>query len=265
VAASYGVETSAPTVLKDSNNTIVHLAPSAIVAKVGTSTVHAGSERLERELEVGRHLAAAGASIAPPTDEVPPGPHRHSGLVITFWRFYHHRPAENGDATAAGRALGHLHQALEDYPGVLPPFTDQFREAGTLLGEAKLAALGAADRGFLRETYERLDQRLTGVEMNVRPLHGGPHLGNVLVTRGGVRFVDFEAACAGPTEWDAGFLPPAGAALLGRLDEELMSMLDEIRSFCVAVWCWAQPERAPEVAEAAEVHLRLLRGDPLRP
>jgi hypothetical protein len=265
VAASYGVETSAPTVLKDSNNTVVHLAPSGIVAKVGTSTIHLGGERLELELGVGRHLAEAGAPIAPPSDAVPPGPHRHAGLVLTFWRFCEHRAAESGDATAAGQGLRHLHQALEDYPGVLPPFTDHFREAGMLLAEAQLPGLAAADRGFLRETYEDLDQRIATIDITLRPLHGGPHLGNVLVTADGVRFVDFEAACAGPTEWDAGFLPPAGATRLGRLDEELMSMLDRIRSFCVAVWCWAQPERAPEVNEAARVHLRLLRGDPLTP
>jgi hypothetical protein len=36
-----------------------------------------------------------------------------------------------------------------------------------------------------------------------------------------------------------------------------------VRSLCVAVWCWAQPERAPEVDEAADVHLRLLRGETL--
>jgi predicted trehalose synthase len=245
-------------VLKDSNNTIVHLAPSSIVAKVGTSTIHPGVERLERELEVGRHLAAAGAPIAPPSDVIPPGPHRHDGLALTFWRFCEHRAAEDRDATAAGLALRQLHRDLADYAGVLPSFREHFREAGTLLAEADVA-LRAADRVFLRETYERLDERLVAPEINLRPLHGGPHLGNVLVASDGVRFVDFEAACAGPPEWDAGFLPPAGAALLGPLDQGLMSMLDIVRSFCVAVWCWAQPERAPEVAEAAHVHLRLLR------
>ena len=45
-------------ILKDSNNTIVHLQPAPIVAKVGTSHFRdAGLESLERELTVARHLA----------------------------------------------------------------------------------------------------------------------------------------------------------------------------------------------------------------
>jgi hypothetical protein len=34
-----------------------------------------------------------------------------------------------------------------------------------------------------------------------------------------------------------------------------------MRSVCVAAKCWVAPERAPEVREAAHVHLKLLRGE----
>jgi hypothetical protein len=85
-------------VLKDSNNTIVRLVPSSIVAKVGTSLHGSSSEALAREVDVARHLAAAGGPVVPPADELPPGPHRHAGLAVTFSRILEHRPVVLGAA-----------------------------------------------------------------------------------------------------------------------------------------------------------------------
>jgi hypothetical protein len=36
-----------------------------------------------------------------------------------------------------------------------------------------------------------------------------------------------------------------------------------MRSVCVAAKCWVEPDRAPELREAARIHLQLLHGDPL--
>jgi len=52
-----------------------------------------------------------------------------------------------------------------------------------------------------------------------------------------------------------GFFPDA--------DRALISTLRRMRSVCVATKCWVAPERAPEVREAANVHLMLLRGQRL--
>ena len=41
--------------------------------------------------------------------------------------------------------------------------------------------------------------------------------------------------------------------------QELLAVLRDLRSVCVAVWCWADPDRAPEKREAAAYHLRRLQ------
>lgn len=93
-----------------------------------------------------------------------------------------------------------------------------------------------------------------------RPLHGEPHRdGNVLTSPDGPVFIDCEAACRGPVEWDLTALPPGIANHYGRIDPELVQWLRPARSLCVTVWCWMQPQRAPGVAEAARVHLSLVR------
>jgi hypothetical protein len=88
VADALGVVARRPTILKDSNNTIVHLAPAPIVAKVGTS--HFGDaklESLERELAVAAHLAEREAPAIAPARDVAPGPYRWGNLTLTLWRY----------------------------------------------------------------------------------------------------------------------------------------------------------------------------------
>ena len=69
---------------------------------------------------------------------------------------------------------------------------------------------------------------------------------------------DFESACLGPPEWDIGFLPDADLSLFGPLDRELCDALADLRSICVAVWCFAKYD-LPEKREAADFHLGWLK------
>src|SRR5438093_10847887 len=88
VAQELGIDARQPRILKDSNNTIVHLAPAPVVAKVGTSHFRdAKLESLERELAVATHLAECGSSIVGPAPDVHPGPHVRQDMTLTLWRY----------------------------------------------------------------------------------------------------------------------------------------------------------------------------------
>src|SRR5206468_1498641 len=60
-------------------------------------------------------------------------------------------------------------------------------------------------------------------------------------------------------EADAGFLPEVARALVPARDRELLELLSPVRGLCVSAGCWAQPGRHPDVTEAGQLHLRLLR------
>ncbi|HLK23676.1 MAG TPA: phosphotransferase, partial [Caulobacteraceae bacterium] len=90
------------------------------------------------------------------------------------------------------------------------------------------------------------------------PLHGDAHPGNVMVTPAGAIWADLETACLGPLEWELTSLPPAAHAAFRPLDRDLFRRLGLLRSLTVAVWCWADVDRSPEIREAAEYHLRRL-------
>ena len=68
VGGRFGIVSRQPAIIADSNNTLVHLAPSPPVAKVGTSTIRAfDSTTLEREVAVASYLAVRRAPVVHPT------------------------------------------------------------------------------------------------------------------------------------------------------------------------------------------------------
>jgi thiamine kinase-like enzyme len=152
---------------------------------------------------------------------------------------------------------------LADFPGSLPPFTIELDDARRFLEPTRSPALPSADRAFLLEVHEELRSAVPALRTPHWPLHGTPHEGNWLTTPQGPLLLDFETACQGPFEWDLAALSDEAIALFPDVDYELIQLLRRMRSLCVAAKCWIEPRRAPEVFEAAHVHLRLLRGEPL--
>ena len=75
--------------------------------------------------------------------------------------------------------------------------------------------------------------------------------------------LDFETACHGPVEWDLAALADEALASFPQADRDLIGTMRRMRSACVAAKCWVAPERAPQLHEAAQVHLKLLRGHQL--
>jgi len=258
LATRLGIAGVAPVLLNDSNNVSVRLAPRPLVARMSGAAGESGT-KAARELAVARHLADKGAPVVPPAIELPAGPHLVDGLTVTLWRFVEHRPAEESDGVDAARALRAVHEALADCPGVLPPFGDTSCRARALLDDpSALPALAPADRLFLVATHDRIAGELAAFVMPTHPIHGDAHLGNVLITANGPRWTDFETACLGPREWDIGFLPDVDPTPFADIDRDLFEALADLRSLCVAVWCFALYD-VPEKREAADFHLGWLK------
>lgn len=260
VAARFGLGSQSARVLKDSNNTLVHLSSASIVAKVGTSTIRRwDGTTLEREISVASHLASKGAPSARPTVDPPSGPHRSriASLLVSLWQFY--EQTHPVDLRAASFALRAVHDALKDYSERLPTFKHEFYAATELLRQDGLMPkLPGADRPYLQGVGERLRQRLDVVRPAEQPLHGAPHSGNLLQTSQGPLWIDFETACLGPVEWDLAGFPDRAKEAFPIVDDDLLETLRLVRSFTVSAKCWAQFGRPPEVDEAARFHLRLL-------
>jgi hypothetical protein len=264
VVESLGVVVERPVILADSNNTIVWLAPAPIVAKVGTSHFRdAELESLTRELAVAAHLSRHGAPIVAPAAGLSPGPHRWRELTLTLWQYVEPSGEVVLEPAEAAAVLSAVHDALAAFPGPLPPFDLELADARRLLVPLRSPTLPDSDRRFLFGVIDELEAALAGLVSVARPLHGSPHAGNWLRTTEGLLLLDFETACRGPLEWDLAALDDAAVDLFADVDLEVVALLRRMRSVCVAAKCWVDPNRAPEVREAARIHLKLLRGEPL--
>jgi hypothetical protein len=216
VAGAHGLAVADPVVLHDGVNVVVHLRPAPVVARVATLTplLRPAIERpFGREVALATALAAAGAPVVPPADLLPPGPHEHDGLTLSFWQHVVVLP-DPPTAAEAGRSLGEVHAVLA---GLAPlwagsaldtPLTDLavFAERGAELG----ADPALADRAG--ELAAALVPRLaaSGPAMT---LHGDAHPGNLLRTPEGLRWTDLEDTSRGPLGWDL-----AGLRTTSRLD-----------------------------------------------
>jgi Phosphotransferase enzyme family len=264
VAARLGVVVDQPAILADSNNTIVWLAPTAVVAKVGTSHFRdAELESLTRELAVASYLAGRGSPVVAPADAVDPGPHRWRNLTVTLWQHTPSSETSTVEPPEVAAVLSSVHEALSGYREPLPRFDIELADGRRLLQPRRSPALSLPDRRFLLGVVDELEATLPRQVGELLPLHGSPHAGNWIHTSEGLRLLDFETACLGPREWDLAALDDTALALFDDVDLDLVTQLRRMRSVCVAAKCWVEPNRAHEVQAAAHVHLKLLRGEPL--
>lgn len=236
---------------------LVHLRPLPLVARVTSGSPGVDPDDVVRELEVARHLVRAGAPVVEPTDLLDPGPHRHRGHTLVFWRYL----VSEGrlDPAAAGRGLRVIHDALADYEGDLP-------RAGRADDVRRMLA-PLPPSGDIELLCELSARELP----EGQALHGDAHLFNCIPTAAGPVWHDLETACRGPREYDLAALvlsdrseepdPDARAALAGygpydpeRLEQALPAYAAWIAaSFMTAV------ARRPDAAARLERQMEFLR------
>jgi hypothetical protein len=263
MARLIGAGQVAPKLLHHSQHISVLWPSVEIVARIVVCTEERAAERLSRELAVARHLTAKRAPVVPPSAILPAGPHFRGKFGLTLWQFVAHAPADGDNPAhlaAAATALHHIHQSLSDYPGPLPSFRTRIDACRILLTDrSSLPALGDTDRKFLLITHDRMIRTMDSLPIELIPLHGDAGLHNVLMTSDGARYTDFEDACLGPREWDVGWLPEADLTLFEPIHRGRRSALSDLRSLCVAVWCFAKYDMSDK-REAADYHLGYLKG-----
>jgi hypothetical protein len=187
VAAACGLRVDDAVVLNDSNRLAVHLRPCDVLARVAPRARQNGAEF---EIEVARRLAETGAPLATLDPRVEPRVYEQDDIA----------PDEYVSA------LERLHAAMQqaDLTGDwLPHFMDRVDEAQRLVDDpSNNPEIGGADRELLGTTLRTMRHAIIDRGASEQLLHGEPHPGNVLRTRGGLLFVDLETCCRGPIEFD---------------------------------------------------------------
>lgn len=262
IAAEAGLGMVSAEVLHLGNHTAARLHPWPIVARIASGTsFDFFNDSIGRELRIAAHLSCRKAPCVRPTPIVAPGPYVENDCAITFWEFVDGRDvATQADERAAATSLQRFHTSLAHVHADLPSFITKVESCETILMNPDQAPkLAASDRLFLEKLYDAFRRDLDGIGGTWQPLHGDTHLGNVRITGAGAIWMDLEAVCLGPLEWDIATLPVRTWRQFPEVDRTLMRLIADVRSLCVAVWCWAEFERSAATEEAAIYHLGELK------
>ena len=243
-ASALGLKVDDAVVLQDSNRITVRLLPCDVLARVAPMAYQASAEF---EVEVARRLAEAGCPVAALEPRVEPRVYVRDGFVMNMWTYY--EPVSPRDVAPAeyARALEGLHAGIREIDLPAPHFTDRIAEAQRLVdNRTQTPDLGEADRKLLRDTLRAsrwaIGQRGAAEQL----LHGEPHPGNVLSTKDGLLFIDFETCCRGPVEFDLAYVPEKVSERYPGAGLELLRECRVLMLAMVAAWRWDRDDQFPD-------------------
>jgi aminoglycoside phosphotransferase (APT) family kinase protein len=259
IASALGLPADDVIVLHDSNRLTARLLPCDIVARVAPMAHQAA----QFEIELARRLAETQSPVAAPDPRAQPRAHERDGFAVTLWTYY--QPAAPPEVSPAGYAdaLERLHAGMRQLDVRTPHFTDRVAEAQRLVESSNLTpGLASEDRGLLITALRSRTQAIVDRGAAEQLLHGEPHPGNVLSTKSGLLFIDFETCCRGPVEFDLAHVPEDVSARYAAADEDLLVDCRGLVLAMVAAWRWDLGDQFPDKQRAARVLLSALRLGP---
>ena len=254
IASSLGLTVDDATVLNDSNKLTLRLLPCDVVARVAPV-----AQQVARfEIELSQRLAESGSPVAALEPRVEPRVYEQDGFVVTLWTYY--EPAEAVSAAGYATALGQLHAGMRRIDVPTPHYTERVEQARRLVADRdQTPALAAADRELLGDTL-RSRRRMIGERGGAEQLlHGEPHPGNVLTTKRGLLFIDFETCCRGPVEFDLAHAPDEVGEHYPGVDRDLLRECRILVLAMITAWRWDRNDQLPNGPELGAEWLSRLR------
>jgi hypothetical protein len=259
IASALGLPVDDVVVLHNSNKLTARLLPCDIVARVAPIADHVA----QFEIELARRLAETHSPVAALDPRAKPRVYQRDGFVVTLWTYY--EPATPREVSPAhyATALERLHAGMRQLEVRTPHFTDRVEEAQRLVDSSNLTPdLADADRALLITTLRSRRQAIIDRGAAEQLLHGEPHPGNVLNTKSGPLFIDFETCCRGPVEFDLAHVPEDVSARYAAADEDLLIHCRSLVLAMVAAWRWDPGDQFPDRQRAARALLSALRLGP---
>lgn len=256
VAESLGLRADDAVVLNDSNKLTLRLLPCDVVARVAPPEHRA----VQFEIDVAQRLAVAGSPVVALDPRVEPRVHTGGGFNITYWTYCEPVSAEAIPPADYALALERLHAGMRNLDIEPPHFTDRVDEAQQILADRETSPdLPEPERELLADTLERLRRETSGSGKD-QLLHGEPHPGNLLATKRGPLFIDFETCCRGPIEFDLAHAPDALADHYPDVDPELLRKCRMLMLAMVTTWRWDREDRLPNGRQRGAEWLDQLRS-----
>ncbi|NGY60622.1 phosphotransferase [Lentzea sp. NEAU-D13] len=246
-------------VICNSNKLALHLLPCGVFARVAV----AGQEVAALEVELALRLSATSSPVAALEPRVEPRVYERDGFAVTLWTHYDVVTPDLDCPGAYADALHRLHTGMRSVEITTPHFLDRVAEAEQLVTHRdESPALTEADRHLLVSTLQSARERIRNRDAPEQLLHGEPHPGNLLSTRDGLLFIDFETCCRGPVEFDVAHVPEEVSARYPDIDQVLLVECRRLVLAMVAAWRWDIRDEFPDGRRHGRNILSLLREGP---
>jgi hypothetical protein len=254
VALSVDLAVDDAVVLQDSDKLTLRLLPCDVLARVAP----VDKQCAQFEIDIAQPLAESGSPVA---TLIEPQVYERDGFVVTLWTYYEPvtdhviSPAEYADA------LGRLHAGMSKLEVPTPHFTDRVGEAQELVADRnRTPDLPDAEREFLDTTLRSMRQAILERGAADQLLHGEPHPGNLLSTKDGPLFIDFETCCRGPVEFDLAHAPEEVGEHYPGVDQNLLRDCRILALAIIVMWRWDQDDQFPNGRQLAAEWLGQVRA-----
>jgi Phosphotransferase enzyme family len=246
-------------VIQNSNKLALHLLPGSVFARVAV----VGQEVAALEVDLALRLAGTASPVAALEPRVEPRVYERDGFAVTLWTYYEAVPPDLDFPAAYADVLQRLHTGMRSVEIATPHFLDRVAEAEQLVTHRhETPALAEADRRLLLSTLQSARERIRSRGAAEQLLHGEPHPGNLLSTRDGLLFIDFETCCRGPIEFDVAHVPEGASAHYPDVDQVLLAECRRLVLAMVAAWRWDIRDEFPDGHQHGQDILSLLREGP---
>ena len=245
-------------VLSDSNRLVVRLTPCDVVARVTPVAYRIGSA--EREVELARRLAERHSPVAVLDPRVEPRVFERDGFAITMWTHFESVRRMLPPAEYA-HALGRLHAGLRQIDVTTPHFMDRVAATQQDIASRDVTPdLAEADRALLANTLRDLRESIVNRRAAEQLLHGEPHPWNVLSTKNGPLFIDFENCAHGPVEYDLAWVPKEVSERYPNVDQDLVGECRGVVLAIIAMHRWRRGDQHPSGRQSGVAFLNAVRG-----
>ena len=256
-AAALDLTVNDAIVLHDSNKLTLRLLPCDVLARVAP----VAHQVAQFEIELAQRLAGSESPVAALEPRVEPRVYERDGFVVTLWTYY--EPATPREVSPAGyaNALERLHAGMRKLDVPAPHFTDRVEQAQQLVASRdRTPALAGADRELLGNTLGSLRRVIGGRGGAEQLLHGEPHPGNVLTTKNGLLFIDFETCCRGPVEFDLAHAPEEVSEHYPGVNQDLLRECRILVLAMIATWRWDRGDQFPNGRQLGTEWLSQIRA-----
>ena len=161
------------------------------------------------------------------------------------------------------QALKRLHAGLQQIDVTTPHFMDRVAATQQDVASREITPeLPAEDRELLVNTLRSLRIAIGDRGAAEQLLHGEPHPWNVLGTRNGPLFIDFENSCRGPVEYDLAWVPEEVSERYPDADQELVADCRGLMLAIVTACHWRRDDQHPGNTGRAEWLSTIRQGPP---